>query len=65
MRKALLLFPDVASLTAFIFEQRISGLEVNTRERRVSGMLTEQQIVMACTQYKAELVTRVESWLLD
>lgn len=56
MRKVTLIFQNMNLLTAFVLEQRIRGLEVKSSELKVSGTLTEKQIITVCTKYKAELI---------
>jgi len=59
MEKVVLLFPNTVSISNFLLQYRIAGLEVNSRERSVIGSLTSDQIMAACTQYNAYLKTPI------
>jgi hypothetical protein len=55
MSKVLLLFPDAVSMAVFMAAQKIVNSEVNYRELFLMASLSELQIELACTQYKAVL----------
>lgn len=55
MNKVILVFPNTSSLSDFIFQHRISGVEVSTCDRSLSGQVTDEQMLIACTQYQAQL----------
>lgn len=55
MRKVSLVFPDSSTLTDFIFTYKIHRAEVASAERKLTAVLSEEQIVVACTVYEAEL----------
>ena len=51
MKATVLIFPDVASIFEFIMEDKISNVEVS--DLTLTAILTDEQIVLACTKYKA------------
>ena len=51
MRKVTLLLPDTAAIVDFLLQQQVPGLEVNSSESSITGVLTEQQVVLICTRY--------------
>jgi len=51
MRKVTLLLPDTAAIVDFLLQQQVPGLEVNSSESSITGVLTEQQVVLICTKY--------------
>lgn len=55
MKKVLLHFPDAISIAVFITVQSLANAEVNYRELFLIAALTEIQVDLACTQYKAVL----------
>ena len=59
MRKVLLLFPDMSSMTEFILLIKISHAEVNSNERSLITYLDEVEIVKACTEFGALLMPSV------
>ena len=55
MNKVVLLFPNTVTLTEFLLRHRISGAEVNTRDRSLTCYLTDTLVLEACTKYQAQL----------
>jgi hypothetical protein len=55
MKQVVLFFPDNIKLSEFILTQRVSGIETKSSEASLKGVLTDDQIVVACTKYEAEL----------
>ncbi len=53
--RAVLIFADTASLTAFLLTYKVAGAEVNAKQRSLHGILPEDLMVLACTRYKAEV----------
>jgi hypothetical protein len=53
MQAALLIFPDVNSLSDFIQRYEVYGVEVNTRELSLSGKLSNELVYVALTEYRA------------
>ena len=62
MKEVILTFPDISSLADFILEQNISNACVNTKEQELTAILSEDQIVVASTQYAADL-RLTDTWL--
>jgi hypothetical protein len=46
---------DTISLCDFLLKHRIPGVEVNSKERSITGTLTNKQIKIACKEYDARL----------
>ena len=59
MKKVLLLFPDMSSMTEFILLNDISHAEVNSTEKSLNTYLGEEEIVKACTEFGALLMPSV------
>ena len=59
MRKVLLLFPDMSSMTEFIILNKISHAEVNSNEGSLITYLEEAKIVKVCTEYGALLTPSI------
>lgn len=55
MRKAFLTFPDISSLIVFLLRFAIKQAEVDTTDKTISGLIDEDAIVIACTEYDALL----------
>lgn len=55
MRRTALIFPDTSSLADFIFKHCIQRAEVASHENTLTALLSDQQIVDACTVFKAEM----------
>jgi hypothetical protein len=55
MKAVGLIFPDTTSIANFLLWYKPSKLEVNSTQRTLSGRLAEELIVIALTQYGAEL----------
>jgi hypothetical protein len=55
MNQVVLLFPDTIALTEFLLKHRISGAEVNTRERSLTCKITDSLVLEACTKYQAQI----------
>jgi hypothetical protein len=58
LNKVILIFHDTISIAEFILQNKISGAEVNTREKALSAVLSEEEIEIACTAYRAILRTK-------
>lgn len=63
MRKVILIFPDSSSIAGFLITQRIAKAEVSSHQQTLAAPLTEDQIMIACTQYGAELKQMANSTL--
>ena len=55
MKKVVLIFPSTSNMADFILLYRIKGVLVSSSERSLSATLSEREIVIACTQFGAEL----------
>jgi hypothetical protein len=55
MRYATLIFPDIESMVSFIFDQQVINIETHSKFFTIKGMLSEDEIVIAETQYRAQL----------
>ena len=51
-----MIFPDVKSMEGFVFTHHVSGIEMKTNECSVSGLLTDELITIAETQYQAKVI---------
>jgi len=56
MKQALLLFPDVRSMTEFILKNRLSNIECDSKECAVSGVFTDKQLTITEGLYGASVV---------
>ena len=61
MQKFFLVFPNTSMMAEFIIGNRISKAEVNSSDQTLSAPLTEDEIILACTQYGAEIKNNVRS----
>lgn len=55
MRKVVLIFPDVISLTEFVLSHRISKVIIDSSEKKLQGTIHEKQQDIACKQYGARV----------
>lgn len=53
MKLVELIFPNAAALTEFILNEQVSAAEVDSKERVLKVLLSDVQIVLACTKYGA------------
>jgi hypothetical protein len=58
MNEVVLTFPTTILLSQFILEQKIGNAEVNSRQCTLSGILSDAQIILACTKFRATLSDR-------
>ncbi len=56
MREVVLTLPDTATLADFIVNNAVHIAETNSKEKSLTAVLTDKEIVDACTKYQAELV---------
>jgi hypothetical protein len=63
MYKVILIFRDTDKMASFLINEKMSGVEVNTSESALSGILSKDQIDLACKSYGAyiRVFTEVES----
>jgi hypothetical protein len=55
MRKVILIFPDVTSLTEFILTQKVSKIIIDSSQKMLRGTITEANLNIACKQYGAKI----------
>jgi hypothetical protein len=55
VRQAILFFPDTVRLTEFLLKHKVKNAEVNSSDVALRALLTEDQNVKACTEYRAVL----------
>lgn len=55
MRHVSLLFPDTLRLADFVIMHPVGHSCVNSREKTLFTILSDEQIVLACTAYNAVL----------
>ena len=53
MKKTKLVFPTITLMADFILTYQINSVDACTYERTLSGVLSENLIVIACTNYEA------------
>jgi hypothetical protein len=56
MKKAVLIFPDTQRMADFITSRNICNVEVNSKEQSLIAPLDDDDIIEACSDYKAHLV---------
>jgi hypothetical protein len=56
MRQIELVFPDVESMAEFILSQRVSKIETDTTNCYIKGLLTDDLIRIAETEYGATIL---------
>ncbi|HZF63263.1 MAG TPA: hypothetical protein VEZ55_02200 [Chitinophagaceae bacterium] len=56
MKQVLLRFPDAVRMADFILTNKVSKVETDSREITIKGLLTDQLIAIAETQYEAKLI---------
>jgi hypothetical protein len=59
MKKVVLIFPDVRTMTEFVLRNKIAHAEVNTREVSLTSFLSENEIATACNWYNASLLNSI------
>jgi hypothetical protein len=56
VKQVLLRFPDAVRMADFILTNKVSKVETDSREITIKGLLTDQLIAIAETQYEAKLI---------
>ena len=56
MKQALLLFPDVGSMTEFILKNRLSNIQADSKQCSISGIFTDKQLTIAEGLYGARVM---------
>ena len=55
MRKVILVFPDVISLTDFILTHKVSKIIIDSSQKMLKGTISESHLGIACKQYGARV----------
>ena len=55
MRKVTLIFADTSSLADFLLTHNIAKAEICSSEQSLTSVLTEDEIIKACTEFSAVL----------
>ena len=59
MKKVVLIFPDIQTMTEFVLRNKIAHAEVNTREVSLTSFLSDNEIATACSWYNASLLNSI------
>ena len=59
MKFVILIFPDADSIVDFLLTYNPTHTEVNSSNLSITGLLSDAQIVAACTSYKAVMENSV------
>jgi hypothetical protein len=55
MRKVVLIFPDVISITDFILTHKVSKIIVDSSQKMLKGTISEAHLAIACKQFGARI----------
>ena len=55
MRKVILIFPDVMSLTEFILTQKVSKVITDSAQKMLRGTISDKQLSIACKEFGAKV----------
>jgi len=55
MRKVVLVFPDVISITEFILTYKVSKAIVDSVEKTLKAVISEKDLTVACKGYGAKI----------
>jgi hypothetical protein len=55
MKAVILIFPDTTTIAEYVLAHKISKADINSREQSLTAVLTDEEIAVACTQFKAIL----------
>ena len=53
MNYTVLIFPDSTAIADFVLNNSISNAEVNSVEQKVTAPLSDEEILIACTEHDA------------
>jgi hypothetical protein len=53
MKQVVLEFPDTLAISDFLVRESVSKVQVNSKDKTVTSKLTDKQITLAETLYKA------------
>ena len=63
MKEATLIFPTNDVVADFVLENRVSGIQTDSKAFSVNGLLSDDVIATACAKYDAVLVLKpLVSW---
>jgi len=60
MKQVVLLFPNTSAIADFVLKEKVSKAQINSKEKTVTSPLTDKQITIAETIYKA-MVKKITS----
>ena len=55
MRKVILIFPDVISLTDFVLTHKVSKIIIDSSQKMLKGTISESHLTIACKEYRAKI----------
>ena len=55
MRKVILIFPDVISLTEYVLTHKVSKIIIDSSQKMLKGTISENHLSIACKQYGAKV----------
>ena len=55
MRKVILIFPTVVSMTEFLLLNQVSKALINTKDKELKGIVTDKVLDIACKQFSAKI----------
>lgn len=55
MRKVILVFPDVISLTEFILSNKVSKAIIDSSQKTLKGIMSDKVMDVAIKKYKAKI----------
>lgn len=55
MRKVILIFPDVTSISEFLLTYKVSRAIVDSSEKKLKGIMPEKHLNIACREYGAKI----------
>ena len=53
MKQVVLLFPNTSAISDFLINEKVTKVQVNSKDKTVTSKLTDKQITLAETLYKA------------
>ena len=60
MRKVILFFPDVTTLSEFILTHKVSRVVIDSSEKMLKGTISNELLRVACKQYGARIKESIE-----
>jgi hypothetical protein len=59
MKSVVLVFPDVTTMAEYILKQRVSQVQTDSTAITITGVLPDEKIAKACTDYGGEIINMV------